>query len=78
MEFLQREELIMATHPIDPPVAPLRQRMLDDMAMRRLVVGAIAGAAVFPILGLGALWIAAIVAALLLAGAAALGPPRKQ
>jgi uncharacterized membrane protein YoaK (UPF0700 family) len=43
-----------------------------------LVAGAIAGAAVFPILGLGALWIAAVVAALLLVGAAALGPSREQ
>ncbi|WP_442680319.1 YoaK family protein [Sphingomonas sp. ASY06-1R] len=39
-----------------------------------LVVGAIAGAALFPILGLGALWIAVAAAALLLAGATALGP----
>jgi len=36
MEFLQREELIMATQPIDRPVTPLRQRMLDDMAMRAM------------------------------------------
>jgi uncharacterized membrane protein YoaK (UPF0700 family) len=43
-----------------------------------LVAGAIAGAAVFPILGLGALWIAAAVTALLLAGAAALGPSQEQ
>jgi uncharacterized membrane protein YoaK (UPF0700 family) len=39
-----------------------------------LVAGAIAGAAVFPALGLNALWIAAVGAALLLGGAAALGP----
>ena len=36
-----------------------------------LVAGAVAGSAAFPILGLGALWIAVAVAALLLAGAAA-------
>lgn len=42
-----------------------------------LVAGAVAGSAAFPILGLGALWIAVAVAALLLAGAAALGPSGK-
>jgi integrase len=36
MEFLQREELLMATQPIERPVTPLRQRMLDDMAMRTM------------------------------------------
>ena len=43
-----------------------------------LVVGAIAGAAMFPILGLGALWIAAVAAALLFAGAVAIGPSRDE
>jgi uncharacterized membrane protein YoaK (UPF0700 family) len=43
-----------------------------------LVAGAIAGSAVFPFLELRALWIAAVVAALLLAGAVALGPSREQ
>ncbi len=36
MEFLQQEELPMATLPTDRPVTPLRQRMLDDMAMRSM------------------------------------------
>ena len=36
MEFLQREELPMATLPTERPVTPLRQRMLDDMAMRSM------------------------------------------
>jgi integrase/recombinase XerD len=36
MKFLQREELPMTTLPIDRAVTPLRQRMLDDMAMRGL------------------------------------------
>jgi uncharacterized membrane protein YoaK (UPF0700 family) len=43
-----------------------------------LVAGAVAGAATFRILGLGALWIAAAAAALLLAGATALGPLREE
>lgn len=43
-----------------------------------LVTGAVAGAATFPILGLTALWIATASAALLLAGAAALGPLRGE
>ncbi|WP_267378342.1 MULTISPECIES: YoaK family protein [unclassified Sphingomonas] len=43
-----------------------------------LVAGAIAGAAVFPVLGLRALWIATAGAALLLAAAAALGPTRER
>ena len=36
MEFLQREDFIMATLPTETPVTPLRQRMLDDMAMRSM------------------------------------------
>ena len=36
MEFLQQEELIMATQPTERPLTPLRQRMLDDMAIRRM------------------------------------------
>jgi integrase/recombinase XerD len=36
MEFLQQEELLMATPSIERSVTPLRQRMLDDMAMRAL------------------------------------------
>ncbi|KQM90087.1 hypothetical protein ASE77_15815 [Sphingomonas sp. Leaf226] len=36
MEFLQREELSMATLPTEQSVTPLRQRMLDDMAMRSM------------------------------------------
>ena len=43
-----------------------------------LVAGAIAGAAMFPILGLAALWIAVAATALLLAGAAALGPAQEE
>ena len=42
-----------------------------------LVAGAIAGAAVFPIMDLNALWLAAAGAALLLAVAAALGPSQE-
>lgn len=42
-----------------------------------LIGGAISGAAVFPALGLGALWIAAFAALVLLAGAAALGPSQE-
>jgi integrase/recombinase XerD len=36
VKFLQREELAMATLPNNRSVTPLRQRMLDDMAMRGL------------------------------------------
>jgi hypothetical protein len=36
MEFLQREELPMTTLPIDGPVTALRQRMIEDMALRGL------------------------------------------
>ena len=43
-----------------------------------LVAGAVAGSAAFPVLGLGALWIAVAAAAVLLAGAAALGPSGRQ
>jgi uncharacterized membrane protein YoaK (UPF0700 family) len=43
-----------------------------------LGLGAVAGAATFPRLGLGALWIATASATLLLAGAAALGSLREK
>ena len=36
MEFLQREELAMATISTDAPFTPLRQRMQQDMMMRGL------------------------------------------
>jgi hypothetical protein len=36
MEFLQREELAMATLSTDAPTTPLRQRMQQDMLMRGL------------------------------------------
>ena len=36
MEFLQPEELPMTTLPVERPVTPLRQRMLDDMVMRSM------------------------------------------
>jgi site-specific recombinase XerD len=36
MEFLQREELAMATDTTDTPISPLRQRMQHDMMMRGL------------------------------------------
>lgn len=43
-----------------------------------LVAGAVAGAAVFPILGLEALWVAAVAVAILLAGTAAIGPSQED
>ena len=36
MEFLQQEELSYGISPHRSPVTPLRQRMLDDMAMRSM------------------------------------------